>query len=192
MIIGYARVSKADGQDTSAQIEALKLAGCERIFEDHSSGGRWERPELKKMMEQLRSGDTVVVWKLDRLSRSLKDTLHFLETLASKSVSFRSVTEQIETTSPAGMMFTQMLGCFAEFERQMIRERTRAGLASSRREGRIGGRKRKLSPIQRLEVIAMVDSGSKTASEVSRLFNVHRSTISRLLAESKFELPKMD
>jgi DNA invertase Pin-like site-specific DNA recombinase len=181
MIFGYARVSKIDEQDTLTQVNALKSAGVEKIFEERASGGRWDRPELHRMLDQIRQSDVVVVWKLDRLSRSLKDLLHIMETIQSVGAGFKSLTEHIDTTTPAGRMLMQMVGSFAEFERAMIRERTRAGLETARAQGRIGGRKPKLKKQQKSEIIEMVNSGRKTASEAARIFNVHPATISRLL-----------
>src|SRR5260221_14529234 len=185
MLIGYARVSKIDQQDTRAQVKALKEAGCRRIFEEHASGGRWERPELHRALDQLRESDVLVVWKLDRLSRSLKDLLHILEQIAEASAGFRSLTENIDTTTTAGRMLLQMLGAFAEFERSMVRERTRLGLQAARERGRVGGRSPKLKPHQRAEAIRMVRSGQTSAAEARRLFGVHRSNISRLLAQAQ-------
>ena len=146
MLLGYARVSKPDdSQDTAAQVSALKSAGCKRVFEDKASGGRWDRPELHRLLDQLRAGDTLVVWKLDRLSRSLKDLLHILERVEAVGARFRSLTEAIDTSGPAGRMLMQMLGSFAEFERAMVRERTRAGLNAAAARGRKGGRQPKLT-----------------------------------------------
>lgn len=136
------------------------------------------------MLEQLRPNDVVVVWKLDRLSRSLKDLLHILEKIEAAGGGLRSLTEPVDTTTPAGRMMMQMIGSFAEFERSMIRERTRAGLAAARAEGRIGGRRPKLSPEQQKEVVEMVTSGRKTASAAARLFGVHPSTVCRILARA--------
>jgi DNA invertase Pin-like site-specific DNA recombinase len=184
MLIGYARVSTQD-QDNAAQIAALKLCGCELIFEEKASGGRWDRPELHRLLGQLRKGDIVVVWKLDRLSRSLKDVLLLMEKIEQAGAGFRSLTEAIDTTSPAGRMMIQMIGVFAEFERTMLRERTRNGLNAARKEGRIGGRRPKLKPLQIQEIVHLVTSGQKTAADAARLFNVHPSTISRLLALDK-------
>jgi len=184
MLIGYARVSTQD-QDNAAQITALECAGCELIFEEKVSGGRWDRPELNRLLEQLRKGDVLVVYKLDRLSRSLKDVLILLEKIELASAGFQSLTEAIDTTSAGGRMMMQIVGSFAEFERSMLRERTRNGLNAARKEGRIGGRRPKLKSDQKLEVIRLVNSGQKTAADVARLFNVHPSTISRLLAHSK-------
>ena len=150
MNFGYARISTDRGQDTAAQLDALRAAGCERVFEERASGGRWDRPELHRMLDQLRDGDVVIVWKLDRLS---------------------------------GRMMMQMVGVFAEFEREMIRERTRAGLERARKKGRHPGRKPKLSDDQRKEIRDLVRSGKRTEAEAARLFNVHRSTISRVMRE---------
>jgi DNA invertase Pin-like site-specific DNA recombinase len=188
MLIGYARVSKLDQQDTRAQIKALKEVGCKRIFQESASGGRWDRPELHRALDQLRERDVLVVWKLDRLSRSLKDLLHVLEKITEAKAGFQSLTEAIDTTTPAGRMMLQMLGAFAEFERSMIRERTRLGLLAARERGRVGGRLPKLTAHQRAEAIKMVNSGHKTASEVARLFRVHRSTISRLMAQALLQV----
>lgn len=184
MLLGYARVSKKDQQDTRLQLRALQDAGVTRIFEEKASGGRWDRPELHRMLEQLRSGDVVVVWKLDRLSRSLRDLILIMDKIAAVGAGFRSLTEAIDTTSPAGRMVMQILGSFAEFERSMTRERTRAGLEAARAQGRLGGRRPKLRPDQAAEARKMVSSGQKSGAEVARLFNVHPSTISRLLAQA--------
>lgn len=180
MLIGYARVS-TDDQDTSVQEAALRQAGCERLYTEKASGGRWDRPELHSALEQLRPGDVLVVWKLDRLSRSLKDLLHVIDRIELAKAGFRSITEAIDTTTPAGRMMMQMLGAFAEFERAMTRERTRAGLDAARQKGRIGGRRSKLNQEQKEEARRMVARGEKSAADVARLFNVHPSTISRLL-----------
>src|ERR1700747_2469178 len=165
MQIGYARVSKIDRQDPRAQVKTLKEAGCKRIFEENASGGRWDRPQLHKALDQLRDGDVFVVWKLDRLSRSLKDLLTILEKITQAGAGFRSLTENIDTTTPAGRMLLQMLGAFAEFERSMVRERTRLGLQAARERGRIGGRRPVLKPNQRAEIIQMVNNGAKSAAE---------------------------
>jgi DNA invertase Pin-like site-specific DNA recombinase len=114
LLLGYARVSKGDEQNNALQTKALKAAGCRRLFEEAASGGRWDRPELHRLLDQLREGDTVVVWKLDRLSRSLKDVLHIMEKIAKAGAGFRSITENIDTTTPAGRMMMQMVGAFAD------------------------------------------------------------------------------
>jgi DNA invertase Pin-like site-specific DNA recombinase len=180
-LIGYARVSKNEDQHIAPQIDALEAAGCTRVYEEKASGGRWDRPELHRLLERLGEGDVLVVWKLDRLSRSLKDLLLILEKVDAAGAGFRSLTEAIDTTIPAGRMMMQMLGSFAEFERAMVRERTQAGLSAARAQGRRGGRRPKLTAEQRAEILAMLDTGRSTA-DVSRLFRVHRATISRIAA----------
>jgi DNA invertase Pin-like site-specific DNA recombinase len=183
MLIGYARVSTND-QETATQVAALKAAGCERTYREKASGGRWDRPELHRLVDQIRKGDVLVVWKLDRLSRSLRDVLTIMERLAEAEAGFRSLTEAIDTTTAAGRMMMRMVGAFAEFERAMLRERTKAGLDSARREGRIGGRPPKLTSQQQSEIRKMVSKGRKTAADVARLFKVHPATVSRLLARA--------
>nr|WP_322098574.1 recombinase family protein [Nitratireductor rhodophyticola] len=182
-MIGYARVSKGDDQSNAAQLRALTAAGCKRVFEESASGGRWDRPRLQEMIGQLRDGDVVVVWKLDRLSRSLKDLLHLMEKIEAAGAGFRSLTEAIDTTTPAGRMMMQMVGSFAEFERAMIRERTSAGLAQARLEGRLGGRRRKLDDKKRREIAESVVAGRKSGAEMARLYDVSEPTVSRIVAE---------
>ena len=189
LLLGYARVSKGDEQDNAVQIMALKTAGCRRLFEEAASGGRWDRPELRRMLDQLREGDTVVVWKLDRLSRSLKDVLHIMERIAEAGAGFRSVTENIDTTTPAGRMMMHMVGSFAEFERAMIRERTSAGVAAARAEGRIGGRRNKLDAAKRREIAESVLTGRKSGADMARLYNVSQPTVSRIVAEHRMAQP---
>ena len=185
MLLGYARVSKGDEQNNALQARALKAAGCRKLFEEAASGGRWDRPELHRMLDQLREGDTVVVWKLDRLSRSLKDVLHIMERIAEAGAGFRSLTESIDTTTPAGRMMMQMVGSFAEFERAMIRERTSAGLAAARAEGRVGGRRKKLDAAKRREIAESVITGRKSGAEMARLYNVSQPTVSRIVAQHR-------
>jgi DNA invertase Pin-like site-specific DNA recombinase len=184
MVIGYARVSKND-QDSAAQVAALKTAGCQRIYREKASGGRWDRPELQRLLDQVRKRDVLVVWKLDRLSRSLRDLLTIMERLGEAKAGFRSLTESIDTTTSAGRMMMQMLGAFSEFERAMLRERTKAGLDAARREGRIGGRRPKLSLEQQAEITRMVSRGDKSAADAARLFNVHPATVLRVLSRAR-------
>lgn len=184
MKLGYARVSTQD-QDNQAQISALDQAGCERVFQEKASGGRWDRPELARLIEHLRPGDVLVVYKLDRLSRSLKDLLLTLEKVELAGAAFLSLTEAIDTGTPAGRMMMQIVGSFAEFERSMLRERTRNGLVEARKQGRVGGRRPSLTPQQEKEVVAMVTSGQKSGAEVARFFRVHPATVSRVVARGK-------
>ncbi len=185
LLLGYARVSKGDEQNNALQTKSLRAAGCGRIFEEAASGGRWDRPELHRMLDHLRENDTVVVWKLDRLSRSLKDVLHIMERIAAAGAGFRSITENIDTTTPAGRMMMQMVGSFAEFERAMIRERTSAGLAAARAEGRIGGRRKKLDAAKRREIAESVITGRKSGADMARLYNISQPTVSRIVAEHR-------
>jgi DNA invertase Pin-like site-specific DNA recombinase len=180
--LGYSRVSRGDDQSNALQMRALRAAGCRRIFEEEASGGRWDRPELHRVLDHLRAGDVLVVWKLDRLSRSLKDLLLLMERIATAGAGFRSLTEQIDTTTAAGRMMMQMVGAFAEFERSMIAERTMAGLSAARAEGRMGGRRPKLGANQRLEVADSVISGRKSGAEMARLYNISEATVSRIVA----------
>ena len=191
MLLGYARVSRGDEQTNAPQVRALRAAGCRRIFEEAASGGRWDRPELHRLLDQLREDDVVVVWKLDRLSRSLKDVLHIMERIAAAGAGFRSLTESIDTTTPAGRMMMQMVGAFAEFERAMIRERTSAGLAAARAEGRVGGRRRKLDAVKRREIAESVLSGRKTGAEMARLYDISEPTVSRIVAQHRAALPSV-
>lgn len=178
MKIGYARVSTQE-QDNSGQIEALKSAGVGKVFEEKLSGGRFDRPELQRMLDQFRPGDVLVVWKLDRLSRSLRDLLTILERLDSAGVGFISLTEAIDTTTAAGRMMMQIVGAFAEFERQMIRERTRSGLNRAKAQGVELGRPQSLTREQKAKALEMLKAGDSGA-EVARIFKVHPATVSRL------------
>ena len=189
LLLGYARVSNGDDQNNLLQTKALKVAGCRRLFEEAASGGRWDRPELHRMLDHLREGDTVVVWKLDRLSRSLKDVLHIMERIAQAGAGFQSITENIDTTTPAGRMMMQMIGSFAEFERAMIRERTSAGIAAARAEGRVGGRRKELDAAKRREIAESVITGRKSGAEMARLYNISQPTVSRIVAQHRVASP---
>jgi DNA invertase Pin-like site-specific DNA recombinase len=183
MKIGYARVSTKD-QETKAQEEALLKAGCEKIYQETASGGRWERPQLQQLLEQLRAGDILVVWKLDRLSRSLKDLLTILDKLRGLKAGFLSLTEAIDTTTAAGTMMMQIIGSFAEFERAIIKERTQAGIARARAIGHHPGRPSKLSPEQQKEILRSLEKQEKSQAELARLFRVAPSAICRLIAKN--------
>jgi len=184
MKLGYARISTRE-QDLGIQEENLKKAGCERIFTETASGGRWDRPELQKLLDHLREGDIVVVHKLDRLTRSLKDLLTILDQLRVKKAGFLSLTENLDTTTPAGVLMMQMIGSFAEFERSLIKERTHEGIAKAREQGRFAGRPCKLSPQQQKEVLKCVKKSSHTQAELARLFGVNHSVINRLVLKQK-------
>lgn len=183
MILGYARVSTIDQND--AQMRALEQAGAERLFVDHASGARRERPELNRLFEQLRSGDIVIVWKLDRLSRSLITLHELVKDIQAVGAKLRSITEAIDSTGAAGDMILNILAVVAQYERDLIRERTMAGLGNARAQGCIGGRPSKLTEAQQTEVFEAVKSGRKTAAAMARIFKVHPSAISRLLSKGK-------
>jgi len=185
MIFGYSRVSKGDEQNNQLQLQAFKTAKVEKVFEETASGGRWDRPILHNMLDQLHEGDIVIVWKLDRLSRSLKDLLVIIERINKVGAGFKCLTEAIDTTTPAGRMMMQMVGAFAEFEREMIRECTKAGLEAARKEGRIGGRKPKLNKNQREGIADNVISQRKSGADMARLYKVSEATISRIVAQHR-------
>jgi DNA invertase Pin-like site-specific DNA recombinase len=180
---GFQRTSRIP-LHTAAQVLALKSAGCEKIFREKASGGRWDRPELHRLLDQLRKGDVLIVARLDRLSRSLRDVLAIMEKIQEAEAGFRSLSEAIDTTTAPGRMMMQMVGAFAEFEREILRERTKAGLDVARKRGCIGGRRPKLRPVQQDEIVSMVSNGTKTAAGAARLFNVHPATVSRILAKA--------
>ena len=182
MNIGYARVS-TDEQNGNGQVAELKKV-CDEVHLEYASGGRWDRPCLQNVLRHIKSGDCLVVWKLDRLSRSLNDLLQILKRLDEVGAGFRSLTEAIDTTTAAGRMMLQMLGAFAEFERQMIRERTKLGIARARLEGKQIGNRHSLTPKQQAMALQMIDAG-KSQSEIAEVFRVHRSTICRLAGERR-------
>ena len=178
MIIGYARVSTAD-QTLDSQQDALKAAGCERIFAEKISGAGKRRPELDRMLEQLRTGDVVVVHRYDRLARSLADLLLIVRKIEEADAGFRSLAEAVDTTTPAGQLVFHVFASIAEFERARIRERTHEGLRAARARGRIGGRPRSLTAEQRAEVRKLRNDEGRAVAELARLFRVSPQTIRR-------------
>ena len=184
MLIGYARVSTAD-QSPHLQLDALTAAGAERIFTDHGvSGSRASRPELDRMLEHLREGDTVVVWKLDRIARSLRNLLDLVETLSEKGIHLRSLTESIDTSSASGRLILSVFGALAEFERELIRERTTAGLAAARARGVKVGRQFAVTDEQLSQARTLVAAGHRVG-EVAKTLGVGRSTLYRALAAAE-------
>ena len=178
MIIGYARVS-TDGQNLDAQTDALKVAGAGKLFADKISGSKRKRPELDRMLEQLRDGDVVTVTKYDRLARSLKDLLEIVEVIGERGAGFRSLAEDIDTTTPAGRLVFHVFASIAQFERERISERTKEGLASARKRGRIGGRPPALTAAQKNEVRRMRDQEYRAVPEIAQLFRVSERTVRR-------------
>lgn len=184
-IYGYARVS-TNRQDAALQRDALEKAGCDDIFIDEGvSGAKAHRPELDRMVGMLREGDTVVVWKLDRLGRSLQNLVELVNKFDGMGVQFRSLTEAIDTTTPGGVLVFNIFASLAQFERDLIRERTSAGLQAARARGRQGGRPTKLNERQVREVRRLYDSRTVTVGQLAAMMGVGRSTIYRVLNASK-------
>lgn len=158
MIYGYARVS-TNHQDTELQLTALKSAGCEKIFEEHASGRKSNRPVLKRLIATMQLGDELVVWKLDRLGRSMRNLVLLVDELRQRGIHFRSLTDSIDTSSPMGRFIFHIMSALAEMERELIVERTRAGLAAAREKGRVGGRRPKLSTEQWAQAGRLIANG---------------------------------
>lgn len=180
MLVGYARVSTVD-QDTALQMDALEAAGCERIFQEKASGARVDRPELAAALSYCREGDTLVVWRLDRLARSLKQLIETVEGLAERGIGFKSITEAIDTTSAGGRLIFVIFAGLAEFERSIIRERTLAGLQAARARGRKGGRPRALAAKDVMAVRALLSDPEITVADVAARMGVSTATIYRHL-----------
>ena len=181
-LLGYARVSTQD-QDPSFQLDALKAAGCIKVFQDRASGSLDRRPQLDRLMDQLRPGDTIVVWRLDRLGRSLKHLIALIEDLAEKGVGFRSLNEAIDTTTAGGKLIFSIFGALAEFERSLIRERTVAGLAAARARGRVGGRPPVMTPEKVKVARQLYDAQDLTVEEIAKTIGVSRKTVYRHLTK---------
>jgi len=181
--LGYARISTAE-QNADLQRDALTAAGCWRVFTDTSSGALDRRPELDRCLEQLRPGDTLVVWRLDRLGRSLRHLLEVVTGLAGQQVGFRSLTENIDTTTSGGRLVFHVFAALAEFEREIIRERTQAGLAAARARGRRGGRPVLLSSEQVRQAQRMYEQRELTVAQIGAVLGVSRTTVYRALGRS--------
>lgn len=188
-LIGYARVSTAD-QEPALQTDALENAGCHRVFVDHASGATAARTELQNALDYLRPGDTLVVWRLDRLGRSLRDLVEIVNAFQEQGVMFKSITESIDTSTPGGKLIFHVFASLAEFERELIRERTLAGLASARARGRKGGRPTVMTP-RKLKaaraMLAEVDTEGRSqhsVSDVAAVLGVSRASIYRALSRS--------
>ncbi len=173
-LVGYARVSSHD-QNLDLQRDALRAAACIRIFEDKVSGAKTDRPGLSAALDFLRCGDTLVVWRLDRLGRSLPHFIATVEDLVSRSIGFRSLQEAIDTTTSGGRLVFQIFGALAEFERNLIRERTQAGLAAARARGRHGGQPPKLSPKQRELLYQLYDERTRSVADICHIVGISRS-----------------
>ncbi len=178
MFVGYARVSTQD-QNTELQIDALKQAGCERIFEEKASGAKRDRPELKAALNYIREGDTIVVWKFDRLARSLRQLIETVEELEGRGIGLKSLTENIDTGTSGGRLVFHIFGALAEFERSIIRERTVAGLQAARARGRVGGRPKALTEDDVAAARAMLKQPDITVKDIAERLNVSVATFYR-------------
>ncbi len=191
-LVGYARVS-TDEQEPAMQVDALEESGCGKIFIERASGASAERPELEYLKDYLRLGDTLIVWRLDRLGRSLKDLIEIVNWLEERGVMFRSLTESIDTSTPGGKLIFHVFASLAEFERELIRERTRAGLAAARSRGRKGGRPTAMTPTKTAIAREMIEKTGEdgrrvhSVSDVASVMNVSRATIYRALARAGSE-----
>jgi len=179
MIFGYARISTSD-QSLNGQTDALTAAGAKRIFADTISGTKRERPELAQLLDQLRDGDVVTVTKYDRLARSLHDLLDIVKAIEERGAGFRSLAEDIDTTTPAGRLIFHVFASIAQFERERISERTKEGLQAARKRGRVGGRPPALTTDQKIEVRCMRDEEGRSIAAIARLFKVSETTVRRV------------
>jgi DNA invertase Pin-like site-specific DNA recombinase len=175
-LVGYARVSTR-GQDLALQLDALAQAGCDRVYKDVGSGTLRRRPELEACLDYLRSGDTLVVWRLDRLGRGLRHLIELVADLQERGVAFRSLKENIDTSTATGRLFFHLIGALAEFERELIRERSSAGREAARARGRNGGRPPLVTPEKLAAAIAMRERGELTMAQIASVLKVGRSTL---------------
>lgn len=178
MLVGYARVSTVD-QSPEMQIDALKTAGCEKIFTETASGGKADRPELQNALVYLRDGDRLVVWKLDRLARSIGQLIQTLEHLEARKIGLQSITENIDTTSPGGRLVFHIFSAMAEFERNLIRERTLAGLDNARKKGRRGGRPKAMDNASIVQAEALFQQGELSSKAIAERMGVSVATLYR-------------
>ena len=176
MLIGYGRISTKD-QNISLQEDALKAADCERFYFDVASGSKSSRPELDKLKEQLRAGDTLVVWRLDRLGRSVKDLVAWVNWLDGEGVGFKSLQENIDTTTPTGKLIFHVFASIAEFERNLIQERTRAGLEAARARGRVGGRKKSLNEAKHKALKQLYQAKEHSIADLCTMFGISKQTL---------------
>ena len=184
MLVGYARVSTQE-QDLALQLDALHRAGCTKLFEEKASGAQRDRPALKAALDYMREGDTLVVWKLDRLARSLKQLIETVEQFGERGIGLRSLTEAIDTTTAGGKLVFHIFAALAEFERGVIRERTLAGLQAARARGRLGGRPPALKAKDLAAAKAMLKDPEITVAEVAKRLGVAASTLYRHLPRAR-------
>jgi len=187
-VVGYARVSTEE-QTLDLQRDALNQAGVAILYEDQASGKTAARPELQQCLKALREGDTLIVWRLDRLGRNLQDLIVIVNDLKSRGVAFRSLKESIDTSGPAGTLVFHMFAALAEFERELMRERTLAGIAAARARGRKGGRRHVLDSKQREAVLSLLKSRDLSVADIGRQFGISRSTIYNILNKRRCSNP---
>jgi len=180
MLVGYARVSTQE-QDLSLQLDALQAAGCDKVYTEKASGAQRDRPQLQAAIDYMRGKDTLVVWKLDRLARSLKQLIETVEELGERGIGLRSLTESLDTTTSGGTLVFHLFAALAEFERSMIRERTRSGLQAARRRGRLGGRPPALTSQDLAAAKALLGDPEITVEQVAKRLGVAPSTLYRHL-----------
>ena len=187
MLLGYARCSTID-QDPALQLDALTAAGCERIWTETASGAAAERPQLADLLSHARGGDTLVVWRLDRLGRSLPHLIGLLADLEQRQVQFRSLTEALDTSTAGGRLVFNIFASIADFERQLVQERTQAGLAAARARGRVGGRPTGMTPAKTRTARRMLHDG-ETLTTVAAALSISRTTLYRHLAHEARSAP---
>lgn len=190
LLVGYARVSTQE-QNLALQRDALKSAGCGRVFVEKASGAQRDRPELKAAIDYMRDGDTLVVWKLDRLARSLKQLIETVENLGQRGIGLRSITESIDTGTSGGKLIFHVFGALAEFERSVIRERTQAGLKAARARGRVGGRPAALTDADLTEARALLSNPDISVAQVAKRLGIAESTLYRHLPGGRSALANL-
>lgn len=184
MLIGYARVS-TDDQNLNLQRDALNQIGCEQIFEDQLSGAKADRPGLREALNYARPSDTLVVWRLDRLSRSLKDLIEMVTFLDSKNIGLKSMQEAIDTSSSSGKLIFHIFGALAEFERNLIKERTQAGLQAARARGRKGGRPKSLNKDKQAVTVKLYVEKKHTVNQICQIMGISKPTLYKYIEASK-------
>ena len=188
MLIGYARVSTPD-QKLDLQIDALKKIGCEKIYHDKISGAKTKRPGLEKSLEIARAEDTLVIWRLDRLGRSLKDLIQIAETLKKRDIGLKSLEEGIDTTTSTGQLMFHLFGALAEFEKNLINERSQAGLNAARSRGRLGGRPKSLNRDQQQLVVKLYNDREHSIAQICQMMSISKPTLYKYLAAAAQNTP---
>lgn len=189
MLIGYARVS-TDDQTLDLQLDALQAVGCTQIFRDTASGTKADRPGLTRALEHVREGDVLVVWRLDRLGRSLASLIELMTQLDRRGIGFKSLTEQIDTTTSGGKLIFHIFGALAEFERNLIRERTQAGLVAARARGRKGGRPKRLDTDRKVQMARQLHADpTNSIADICKTLGVSRATLYRYITPQSAESP---